>query len=234
MRNVISTVTSVDVDVDYAEQVEKLIDALAGRGAAERETTQVGEDGETGFYVRLYTYRAPGSGETVWAVDYSDPTTREVEEASSREEAETRYEEMVRETAGTMGVDRDDHVERFTVTDVTGVPGPLPDLPTVDPDDIGRLIDAAGTPVLYLHRADDELTVRLGQADQVDGEHVLITRAQVLEELEISDGETRVTSASAAGQVREYGLALSHLAYDTTKSRVQTVADALFPVPAPV
>ncbi|MBC2869787.1 hypothetical protein [Streptomyces mexicanus] len=227
MRNVVSSITSTDVAEEYAEQVEALIEKLR----PERETTQVNEWGQTEYYVRLYTYEAPGSGETMWAVDYSDPAIRELEESASHEEAEARYVELVRDSAENLGIDGDGFQERFTTTDVDGVPGPLPELPTVDPDEVSGLLDEDGTPVLYLERTDgDELALRTGQADQVDKDHVVLTRAEVLESLDLADGETRITSDHAARALWDYGMQTSLIAYRLNDT-VKAVADSLFPVP---
>ncbi|MEW2498192.1 hypothetical protein AB0942_32350 [Streptomyces nodosus] len=232
MWNVISTVSSSDVDEEYAEQVDALIEILDRQRAAERETTQVDKYGQTGLSIRLYTYEAPGSGGTRWAVDYNDPAVRELEETDSRDEANARYEELVRDAAGNLGIDGDGYQERFSVTDVDGTPGPLPTLPTVGTSDVETLLDEDGTPVLHLHRTDDdELTLRTGQDDQVDSTHVVLTRAAVLKQLSLTDGETRVTSAVAARTVWEYGMNLSLVAHET-RDAVKAAADALFLVAA--
>lgn len=227
MRNVISTHSSADVSEEYAEQVEQLLKSLT----PERETTQNDELGQAAFFIRLYTYEAPGSGETMWAVDYSDPASRELEETTDPAEAAARYEEMVRDSARYLGYDRDDHLQRFTTTDVDGVPGPLPDLPNVTPDDVEALIDQDGTPVLYLTLdEDDEPVVKVGQADQAPAGQVLLTREQVLHDLALSDGRGRVT-AGAASREPAYGVMLTFLAAKASQ-KVQGAADCLFPVTA--
>jgi hypothetical protein len=226
MRNVISTNSRADVSEEYAEQVGKLLASLT----SERETTQVNEWGQTDFFVRLYSYEAPGSGETMWAVDYSHPASREVEETTDHAEADARYEQVVHDSAKILGLDRTGNIKRFTETDVEGVPGPLPELPDVTADDVETLIDQDGTPVLYLTLEDDEPVVRTGQADQVPAAQVLLTRAQVLHDLSLDDARDRITM-DIASQTPAYGVTLAFLA-DKASKEIQGAADQLFPVTA--
>jgi hypothetical protein len=224
MRNVISTNSRADVSEEYADQVEQLLTSLT----PERETTQVNEWGQTDFFIRLYSYEAPGSGETMRAVDYSDPASRELEETADSAEAHARYEQVVHDSAKILGLDRNGNIKRFTETDVEGVPGPLPELPDVTADDVETLIDQEGTPVLYLTLEDDEPVVRTGQADQVPAGQVLLTRAQVLHDLSLNDDRGRVT-VDIAGQVPAYGVMLAFFA-DKASTEVQGAADQLFAV----
>ncbi|MDG9728382.1 hypothetical protein [Streptomyces sp. DH41] len=227
MRNVISNVTSSDVSDEYAEQVKELIAAQN----PQRETTQVNEWGQTDFRVRLHTYEAPGSGETMWAVDYSDPVVREVEESDSQTEADARYEALVRDGAENLGTDDDGLQERFAVTDVDGVPGPLPELPDVTPEHVEELLDEAGDPVLYLALDDDgDPVLRIGQADQVDSDVTVLTRSQVLDELRLSDGSSRVTAEHAAREIHDFAMETSLIAHARTAT-VRRTADVLFTVP---
>ena len=125
MRRVISTNASPEVSDDYADQVRELLDSPKGlRGAADlhRETTQKNRYGQADFHLRVYSYPAPGSGEETWAVDYSDPASREVEECASQAEAEAHYEEQVRFAATNLGWDREGNEQRFATSDVDGVP----------------------------------------------------------------------------------------------------------------
>ncbi|MEU5099770.1 hypothetical protein [Streptomyces sp. NPDC020996] len=217
MRNVISSSSRADVGEEYAEQVEQLL------SSPERETTQVNEWGQTDFYVRLHTYAAPGTGETMWAVDYSDPVSRELEETASREEAVARYVELVRDAAENLGTDREGLQERFTTTDVDGVPGPLPALPEVTPDQVEDLLDKPGDPVLYLDLDEDgDPVVLTGQRAQAPQEQVLLTRADVVRELRLDDDADRAVDA---------GMELSLIAHEA-KGKVRAVADVLFAAPA--
>ncbi|GHI98165.1 hypothetical protein TPA0906_00310 [Streptomyces olivaceus] len=228
MRNVISISTSADVSEEYAEQVERLIAVQP----AQRETTQVNQWGQTDYHVRLHTYEAPGSGETMWAVDYSDPAIRELEETGSREEADARYEELVRDSAENLGIDDDGFQERFAVTDVDGVPGPLPELPDVDAEQVDDLLDEEGAPVLYLALDDDgDPVLRIGQADETDSTVTVLTRLQVLDELNLSDGDGRVTAEYAAREVHDFAMQTSYIAHAQTAS-VRRAAELLFTVPA--
>lgn len=226
MRNVISSVTSSDVSDEYAEQVERLIAAQL----PQRETTQVDQGGETVFHVRLHTYEAPGSGETKWAVDYSDPAVRELEESDSEAEADARYEDLVRDAAENLGTDGDGYEERFAVTDVDGVPGPLPELPDVTPEHVEKLLDEAGDAVLYLALDDGDPVLRIGQADQVDSNVTVLTRSEVLDELRLSDGSSRVTAADATREIRDFAMETDLIAGVRTET-VRRTAEVLFTVP---
>ncbi|QDN84401.1 hypothetical protein [Streptomyces sp. RLB3-6] len=222
MRNIVSTNAGADVDEEYAEAVERLLLSLS----PERETTQRNKDGQTDYYVRLYTYPAPGSGETVWAVEYVDPASRELEETASQVEAAERYEESVRDTAGNMDVDGDGFIERFTTTDVDGVPGPLPELPEVTPQDLYGLLDTQDRDAaLYLALADDDspadLTVKSGPAAGIDPAHVVLTRTQLLKDLYLPDDVT-------SDRLPEDGHEIGFRAYEC-KNAVHAAADALLP-----
>ena len=120
-RNVISTNAHIDVTDEYSEQIDKLIETDAA--TLLRRTTQRNELGHVDYYTYVVAYDAPnGKGER-WAVDYSDPASREVEEFDNQADAEARYEEMVRAAAANLRVNNDDVQETFTETDVPGVPG---------------------------------------------------------------------------------------------------------------
>ncbi|MFE3601375.1 hypothetical protein [Streptomyces sp. NPDC059142] len=191
MINVISTNEGSDVSEEYAERVEALLRS-SGRL---RETTQHGRLGETALTIRLYAYAAPGTEEPRWAVDYEDGASRELEEYDSLAEADARYEEMVRDVADRLREDHEGVQERFSATDVEGVPGPLPELPGVDMGDVETLLDQPSQdPVLYVEREGDEVRIAYGPAAQVPSGTVLLTRDAVLEELSLSDTPVRFTS----------------------------------------
>ncbi|MGC5000584.1 hypothetical protein [Streptomyces sp. DT195] len=219
----ISSNSSAEVSEEYAEQVEQL---LGGSWKAVRETTK-GHD----FYIRLHTYEAPGTSETMWAVDYSDPVSRELEETSDEAEANARYEECVRDSAASLGIDSNGRDERFTTTDVDGIPAPLPDLPNAEEDQVADLIDQPGTPVLYLALDEDgDPVVRIGQADDVETPLVLLTREEVLDYMHVRDGETRVTTEWAAAEADGYGNTITWGAH-IAEERMPAAADIHFPVP---
>ncbi|RNF86756.1 hypothetical protein, partial [Streptomyces botrytidirepellens] len=123
MRNVITTNATPEVREEYAEQIELLLTKTNPL----RETTQANKAGQIDFWVRLYSYPAPGTGVKTWAVDYHDPASRELEESTSHEEADERYEEHVRAAAKILEFDHDGKQIPFTSTDVEGVPGPHSD-----------------------------------------------------------------------------------------------------------
>jgi len=120
MRNVISTNAHVDVTDEYAKAVDKILNDPFR--TLERSTFQT-EDGQEDFYIHVVEYGAPDGNGTRWAVDYSDPASREVEESLSRSEAEARYEELVRASANNLSLDDEGEPIPFTSTDVPGVPG---------------------------------------------------------------------------------------------------------------
>ncbi|MEU9535859.1 hypothetical protein AB0D00_26570 [Streptomyces sp. NPDC048213] len=227
MVNLISTNDSSDVSAEYAEQVDERLRGMV----ADRETTSVDRDGQTGLSIRLYAYDAPGITENRWAVDYNDPASRELEEYATEAEAEARYEEMVRDAARNLSVDRDGIEERFTTTDVDGVPGPLPDLPTVDADDVATLLDEVSEePVMYVERTEgDEIELSYGPAAYTSSESVVLTRQQVLEALLLSDDEDgagRVTSKSLTSEDTGTLLQIA----DEAQADVRRAASGLFPV----
>ncbi|MGW6796836.1 hypothetical protein [Streptomyces chartreusis] len=230
MRNVISTSSRSDVSEEYAERVDDLLPSLH----RERETTQANLYGQIDFYVRLYTYPAPGTGTTMWAVDYSDPVSRELEETESYAEAMARYEEFVRDAAANLGIVGDGLQERFTTTDVDGVPGPLPELPAVTTDLVEDLLDQPGNPALYLVRSEsgtgDEVCLQTGQEAWIDRRHVVLTRAQALTELGLDDGTSRITSESAAHHAPDYAYLIRYVAHRAEET-LESAADALFPAP---
>lgn len=118
MRNVISTNTHVDVSDEYAEAVDKILE----KAFPMRETFQR-EHGLKTYRVLVAEYSAPDGSGRRWAVDYSDPASREVEEFDHREAADVRYEWIVRACAEGLRVNNDDVQETFDETDVPGVPG---------------------------------------------------------------------------------------------------------------
>ncbi|OLO25462.1 hypothetical protein PZ61_0237890 [Streptomyces sp. MNU77] len=224
MRNIVSTNAGSDVSEEYAEQVT----ALIGGARADRKT----EQGQA-FYVRLHSYSAPGTGADRWAVDYHDDASRELEEYDSEAEAESRYEEMVRDAAANVGVDLDGNLDRFDVTDVDGVPGPLPQLPGIGADDVNRLIDARSEePVMYLERtedgAGDELTLSIWPAALVSHHQVVLSRSEVLETLGESDGDGGVEEWFSSSDVTEENAFLLEMLVDTAKERRRGAADSLF------
>ncbi|MFJ6889865.1 hypothetical protein ACIQRC_34165 [Streptomyces californicus] len=225
MQHIVSTNAGRDVSEEYAEQAQALIE-----GAGYSRTTERDED----FYIRLHhPYAAPDGGGERWAVDYYDDASRELEEYGSEEEAEARYEELVREAAMLLGEDNDGALVRFSATDVDGVPGPLPALPDISPGDVRTLIDVrAEEPVMYLVRTEDgeggELELAFGPAALVSHHQVVLTREKVLETLSLYDGDTVdewVTASSVPGE--DIAL-LEMLALAARDARV-LAADSLFP-----
>ncbi|MGW3154611.1 hypothetical protein [Streptomyces sp. NPDC001089] len=226
MRTITSSYVSADVDDEYAEAVEQLLPSLT----PQRETTQKNKHGQTDYWVRLFTYPAPGSEEAVWAVHYVDPVTRELEETASRDEATERYEELVHENASNMTVDGDGFIERFTTTDVDGVPGPLPDLPEVEHDTLYDLLDSGRDTALYLALSEedavDDLTLKIGPTADIASDHVVLTRTQLLKDLGLPDDVT--STENAAEHLPEYGLEIGFRAHDA-RTAVHAAADALLP-----
>ncbi|KUF17373.1 hypothetical protein [Streptomyces silvensis] len=222
MRNLLSTHAVPDVGEQYAEAVSALVEGLR----PQRETTRKDRHGQLGFYVRLYAYAAPGTDEPVWAVDYFDETSRELEEYGRQDQAQARYEELVRESAENLDVDHEGAWERFTSTDVDGVPGPLPALPQLDFSQVrGLLEDLDQDAALYLERGDDgdeELVVRRGLRGQMPEPCVLLTRAQACRELGLGTGAV----PDLEDPVR--GLEMEELARAVTEQRVAAAADWLF------
>ncbi|MFF4647692.1 hypothetical protein [Streptomyces sp. NPDC001389] len=119
MRIVVSSTRRLAIETFRSEQITEL---LGSTGAAERRTTRRAR-GEVLLEVRVLPYREPGTGEARWVVEYNDPDSREAEDTADRAEAERRYEELVREAADQLGVDRDGAPEAFDETDVAGVAG---------------------------------------------------------------------------------------------------------------
>ncbi|MEU9754370.1 hypothetical protein AB0D90_14690 [Streptomyces althioticus] len=229
MRNVITTNSSPDVDADYADQVAAILDRQ--RHSCERESTIVNEDGETTLSVTLHTYESPDTGRTMWAVDYYDPASRELEETADEAEANARYEELVRAAAANFDYDRHGYQTRYTTTDVDGVPGPLPYLPDVETEDVAGLIDAPGSPALYLTLEGDdgdEPVVKVGQEHEVPFGQRLLTRSETLAELSLSDEQGRITSEAAVAS-DQHGM-LAFIAHRATE-QVRAAADVLFTVP---
>jgi hypothetical protein len=230
MRNVITTNSTADVSEEYAEAVEALIQG----GVALRETTQDNEHGATDFFVRLYAYQAPGSGEERWAVDYSDPASRELEEYDTEAEADARYEEFVRESSDNLEseVDRDGIRKRFSTTDVENVYGPLPELPALSVDVLVQVIDApAEEPVLVLERSEEgtgnSLELTVGPAAHYPHTQVIVTREELLETLDRfdADAEHLVTGKALNDSDRQE----LHLLINTElETKVHLIADGLF------
>jgi hypothetical protein len=133
LRNVISTNAGSDVSKEYAEAVADLVDT-----SPERETYRL-SDGQKDYRIALVSYPRPGTGEEVWAVDYHDPASRELEETGSRREAEDRYEELVHNDAQYLDVDKDGNPEIFDATDVAGVPGYTGIWYTIDTSSDGQI-----------------------------------------------------------------------------------------------
>jgi hypothetical protein len=120
MRNVITTVATLDVPEDYSEAVREIL-ADASKTSTRRETYQRNEHGQEEYATRLVSYSAPDTGDTVWAVEDADPATYEVEETADQGEADARYEELVRARAAAAGYDAEGNEEIFDYTDVPGV-----------------------------------------------------------------------------------------------------------------
>ncbi|MFE5841988.1 hypothetical protein ACFQ7N_10115 [Streptomyces niveus] len=222
MLTVVSTNAGSDVSEEYAERVQDLVE-----GARPDRKTEQGQD----LFIRLYSYAAPGTGADRWAVDYHDNASRELEEYDTEAEAEDRYLEMVHDSASQMGLDRDGNLKRFDVTDVEGVPGPLPDLPAIDAGDMSDLIDARSEdPVMYLARTEDgtgeELALAIGPAARVSHHQVVLTRKEVLEYLGESDGDGVSEWVSSSAIDAEHGF-LESLAH-TAQERRTGAADSLF------
>lgn len=96
MRNVISTNAYIEVSEEYSEQIDELLGKIDGIAVLVLRETYRGKDSDR-FHIRLLTYRQPGSGERVYAVEYYDGTSHEVEETADEAEATARYEESVRD-----------------------------------------------------------------------------------------------------------------------------------------
>lgn len=93
MRNIVSTNTAIDVDVLTSERIKAVIDDTA----PELETYTTDSIGQRDYQIRLVCYVDPGTGDTRWAVAYEDPASVEYEDFDSRQEADGRYAEMVRD-----------------------------------------------------------------------------------------------------------------------------------------
>lgn len=224
MRNVTSTNAGSDVSEEYAEQVHALVE----NGRPDR-TTERGQS----FYIRLHAYAAPDTGADRWAVDYHDDASRELEEYDSQAEADARYEEMVRDSATLLGEDRDGNLVRFDVTDVDGVPGPLPELPGIGADVVRELIDARSEdPVMYLERTEDgtgeELALAVKPAALVSHYQVVLTRREVLEHLGESDGDGGAQEWFGSSSLSAQDAWLLESLADTAKERRTRAADSLF------
>lgn len=116
LRNVLSSVASIDVPVEYAEAVREQRDAAIR--SAYRESYSKDRWGQFSARAALITYESPDTGEDRWGAYYTDDAVEELEEADSREEAEERYEENVRALADCAAPDK----SWWQVTDVDGVP----------------------------------------------------------------------------------------------------------------
>ncbi|GIH70361.1 hypothetical protein [Sphaerimonospora thailandensis] len=116
IRNVLSSVAPKDVSEEYADAVLEQRDAALR--AALRESYSKNKWGQFTTRAALISYTSPETGEDRWAVYYTDDAVEELEEADSRQEAEERYEENVRDLAGCAALDE----SWWQVTDVDGVP----------------------------------------------------------------------------------------------------------------
>lgn len=232
MRNIQSTNAGVDVSEEYAERVVELIDAAP----KERETTLMGEYGQTDCYIRLHSYEIDGAQR--WAVDYQDPASRELEEAdepgeAGRREAEARYEEFVRSSAAVLGEDREGIQVRFSSTDVEGVPGPLPEFPEVGHEHMDELLDSpADAPVLHLVRTEDgegdELELRVAPAEDALSGTVLITREALVKHLLMPDTGTGTAGRLSSDDLTPEDRAAVAHAIDEAKRRRRGAASVLF------
>lgn len=116
LRNVLSSVTAIDVPSEYADAVREQRDTAIRD--AYRESYSKDQWGQYTARAALICYKSPNAGEDRWGAYYTDDAVEELEEGDSREEAEARYEENVRELAPCNGPD----TSWWQVTDVDGVP----------------------------------------------------------------------------------------------------------------
>jgi hypothetical protein len=116
LRNVFSSVTSIDVTAEYAADVREQLDAALK--TADRESYSKDRWGQITARGALISYNSPDTQETRWANYYTDGAVEELEEADSREEATEQYEANVRALAGCAGPNE----SWWDVTDVDGVP----------------------------------------------------------------------------------------------------------------
>lgn len=127
MRNVISTVTSIDVSEEYSDHVLELLngsDRVRTPVEVLRKTYQSNKHGQRDYCTRLVSYPALDSDATIYAVDDEDPDTHEVEETADLAEATARYEEVVRDrnTGAATILDDEDNEALLDYCDVKGVP----------------------------------------------------------------------------------------------------------------
>lgn len=116
IRNVLSSVTAVDVTPDYSDAVRaQLKDAVRH---CLRESYSKNRWGQYAAHSALISYQSPDTGEERWGIYYEDDAVLELEEASTRQEAEERYEEFVRSMADCAMPGS----SWWQVTDVDGVP----------------------------------------------------------------------------------------------------------------
>ena len=166
MLNIQSTNAHVDVSDEYAELVMSAVDAS---GAIPERLTERGE-----YYVRVLTVDVPlCPPHAAYIVDYSDPASREVEEYSTLEDAEERYEEYVRASAGDLADD-----EVFEITDVPGVPG-------YDGDDTEPV-----TFVVTIQPGDNEIWSDTVKAALVQGFSVIGAPSTMAEHIEVTAGDS--------------------------------------------
>ncbi|MEU8379793.1 hypothetical protein [Streptosporangium sp. NPDC048865] len=119
LRTVLTHVSTSDLADDHAEQIEALLeDAL---NSADRET-YIREHGQKVYRSALITYTDPVTSETRYGIYDEDEATRELEDTDDKDEANARYEELVRARAENLGLDHNDEPECFDASDVNGVP----------------------------------------------------------------------------------------------------------------
>jgi hypothetical protein len=123
MRNIQSSNASADVDEETAEQLMKLIEAS---GYTPRQTfSESQRDGRSTLAIKVVGFNdvlRDAFDVEMWAVDYEDGNSREVEATPDRAAAEKRYEDLVRDAAGLLGLNGLGGPELFEYSDVSGVP----------------------------------------------------------------------------------------------------------------
>jgi hypothetical protein len=121
LRNLSSTNAGSDVDTDYGKQVMDLLNDRDPNAVSVLRRSHSYDETRTpnsnALVIELVRFTCPRNGRTRWAIDYSDPASREVEDTDDLPEATARYEEMVREAASVWDQDG-----AYDLTDVDGVP----------------------------------------------------------------------------------------------------------------
>ncbi|MER6830926.1 hypothetical protein ABT352_33370 [Streptosporangium sp. NPDC000563] len=119
LRTVLTHVSVSDLTDEHAEQIDALVrDELR---FPDRETYSL-EHGQKTYRTALVTYKDPVTGEMRYGIYDEDGATRELEDTDDEDEANARYEELVRARAENLGIDHNDEPECFDASDVDGVP----------------------------------------------------------------------------------------------------------------